>query len=282
MSDWEIGARNAFKNVYPGTRIYGCWFHYTQAIWKKIQKCRLTSTYKANPELATFIRKVMGLPFLPSDLIVSTYSMLSIPKLVDTEMPKLDAFLRYFKKYWLTQINPEELSIFDLDNGTNNGAEGYHARLKSVVRSSHPRIWNFMMILHELIADYDNELSRLEQGREVTRCRKKKNRINDELRTVCKERLISGIYTPLKYLECMSQSSANCISLNQSTDFLSDDSDVNDEPDTSSKKLCVVCLQERLDTWIFMPCVHNVVQLLISWVRIVLRAEAPLKRSFRY
>ena len=31
-----------------------------------------------------------------------------------------------------------------------------------------------MMILHELIAYYDNELARLEQGREITRCRKKK------------------------------------------------------------------------------------------------------------
>ena len=102
MSDWEIGPRNAFKNVYPGTRIYGCWFHYTQAIWKKIQKCKLTSSYKRNPELATSIRKIMALPFLPSDLIVSTYTMLPIPTLVDIEMPKLEAFLRYFKKYWLT------------------------------------------------------------------------------------------------------------------------------------------------------------------------------------
>ena len=49
-----------------------------------------------------------------------------------------------------------------------------------------------------------------------------------------------GIYTPLKFLECLSQSSANCISLNQSIDFLSDDSDVNDEPDTSGKNLCAV------------------------------------------
>ena len=99
-----------------------------------------------------------------------------------------------------------------------------------------------MMILNDLIADYD-ELFRLEQGREITRCRKKKNRINDELRTVCKERLISGIYTPLKFLECLCQSSANCISLNQSIDFLSDDSDVNDEPDRSAKFMCCIAFR---------------------------------------
>ena len=37
MSDWEVGARNAFK-MYITTTIYGCWFHYTQAIWKKKSK----------------------------------------------------------------------------------------------------------------------------------------------------------------------------------------------------------------------------------------------------
>ena len=32
MSDWELAARNAIKEVYPLITIYGCWFHYTQCI----------------------------------------------------------------------------------------------------------------------------------------------------------------------------------------------------------------------------------------------------------
>ena len=37
MSDWEKAPRNAFMQVYQGVRIHGCWFHYTQAIWRKIK-----------------------------------------------------------------------------------------------------------------------------------------------------------------------------------------------------------------------------------------------------
>ena len=37
MSDWEQAARNTVKRVYPGIRVNGCWFHYTQAIWRKTQ-----------------------------------------------------------------------------------------------------------------------------------------------------------------------------------------------------------------------------------------------------
>ena len=45
------GSRNAFKHVYPGTRLYGCWFHYTQATWKQIQKYGLASSYRDIIEL---------------------------------------------------------------------------------------------------------------------------------------------------------------------------------------------------------------------------------------
>ena len=56
------------------------------------------------PELAVFVRQIMAIPFLPCDLIHSTYSCLQIPKLQQIEKCKLDDFLRYYKKYWLIQI----------------------------------------------------------------------------------------------------------------------------------------------------------------------------------
>ena len=59
MSDWETGARNAFRNVYSETRIYGCWFHYTQAIWKRIQKWGWYHRIK-KIENCFLLRKVMA------------------------------------------------------------------------------------------------------------------------------------------------------------------------------------------------------------------------------
>ena len=115
MSDWERGSRNAFRHAYPGIRIYGCWFHYTQAIWRKVQKCGLTSCYRNNPELALFVQKIMAIPLLPCDLIHSTYYVLQTPALQPIDKWKLDSFLRYFEKQWLKQVNPSELSVFDLE-----------------------------------------------------------------------------------------------------------------------------------------------------------------------
>ena len=97
MSDWERASRNAFKHIYPGTRIYGCWFHYTRAIWKHIKKFGLAPSYQNIPELAVSVRQIMTIPFLPCDLIYSTYSCLQVPKLHQIEKWKLDDFLIYFK-----------------------------------------------------------------------------------------------------------------------------------------------------------------------------------------
>ena len=78
----------------------------------------------------------------------------------------------YFKKRWITQIDPEELSIYEAGITTNNAAESYHAKLKSIIKTPHPRIWNFLTTLNNLIEDTVNEIGRLRLGQSISRLRK--------------------------------------------------------------------------------------------------------------
>ncbi|KAI6650563.1 hypothetical protein LOD99_7613 [Oopsacas minuta] len=257
MSDWEQAARNAVKRVYPGIRVNGCWFHYTQAIWRKTQKYGLASTCRGNLECASFVKKIMAIPFLPAELILPIYNLLQIPTLQQSQMKKLEVFLNYFEKQWLTKIGPEELSIFNLKYVTNNAAESYHGKLKSIIKSSHPRIWNFLTVINNIIADYDNEMAWIQEGREITRPSKKKNVMNNEHRKRCKEKLLSGSYSPIQFLERISCYIGNATSLEDTIN--SDDSDMLEEPESFGSietNKCVVCLQTRSSTWVFMPCRH--------------------------
>ena len=117
---------------------------------------------------------------------------------------QLENLKKYFRKRWLGQISIEELSIFESDITTNNGAESYHAKLKGRIICSHPRIWSFMSILNEIISDTDNEIERICLGMEISRPGKRKNLINDEHRAVCKLKLTTGLYTPSEYLKAIS------------------------------------------------------------------------------
>ena len=44
-------------------------------------------------------------------------------------------------------------------------------------------------------------MARIQQGREITRSSKKKNVMNNERRKQCKEKLLSGSYSTVQFLE---------------------------------------------------------------------------------
>ena len=65
----------------------------------------------------------MAIPFLPASLISPTYLFIQTPDLSATEFMKMDKLVKYFKRRWLLQTTPEELSIYEAKATTNNGAE---------------------------------------------------------------------------------------------------------------------------------------------------------------
>ena len=193
MSDWEIAPRNALKEVFPQIGIYGCWFHYTQCIWRKTQKLGLSHSFKTNSEVSTFVRLLMTIPFLTASLISPTYSCIELPEIEPSELSKLKKLQQYYKKHWVTKITPEELSINELNISTNNAAESYHSKLKSIIRTCHPRIWTFMSALNNVIQDTDNDIGRLRLGKDISRARKKAHLRNDDLRRTYKEWTLRSI-----------------------------------------------------------------------------------------
>ena len=239
MSDWEPAARNAFKMVFPQAKIYGCWFHYTQRIWAKLQKLGLVQSFRDNPEIAAYIKQLMAIPFLPAPLIIPTFNFLLMPIVQNTEKSKIEKLKSYCKKRWINQITPEELSIYELNIATNNGAESYHSKLKSIIKTSHPRIWTFMETLNEIIQDTDNDIGRLRMSREISRLRK--NEISLMVST-CKQKLSCGDYNPMEFLRAISNTIGNIKSQEIILSSDSEDSDEEHIETTIENNKCVICL----------------------------------------
>ena len=93
----------------------------------------------------------MAIPFLPASLIVQTFNLIVIPSLETSQASMVEKLKKYIKRYWLTQISREELSIFDVSITTNNGVESYRSKLKARIRTCHPRIWSFLSQLNDVI-----------------------------------------------------------------------------------------------------------------------------------
>ena len=224
----------------PGKKLDNGHPNYTQRIWAKVQKLGLTQSYHENNEKSRYVKQLMALPFLPASLINPTFLFFQVPDLSATQTIKMDKLVKYFKRRWLHQITPEELSIYGAKAATNNGAESYHAKLKSIIKIPHPRIWNFMTTLNDInhiIADTDNEIGRLRLGKDISRQRKKKNVIVEERRESCKENLRSGTYTPWQYLQAVSNTVGSVVTAE--TEF--SDIDSESENDVTEKKIRIIC-----------------------------------------
>ena len=63
--DYEIATNNAATTVFPGVTIKGCFFHYTQCIWRETQKCGLQTYYKKNDDITKLVRRAAVLPLVP-------------------------------------------------------------------------------------------------------------------------------------------------------------------------------------------------------------------------
>ena len=63
--DYEIAIRNAAYRIFPGITAKGCFFHYTQCIWRKTQDTGLQIHYKNNNHIKTLVRRAAVLPLVP-------------------------------------------------------------------------------------------------------------------------------------------------------------------------------------------------------------------------
>ena len=137
MLDYELGLRNSLKKVWPNIRLTGCWFHYTQAIWRKVQKLGLEKVYHQRFG-AKFIKRIMVLPLFHANdsMIQQVFCALQAKFNEDkTHMTPENAaafedFFSYVHKQWVfnPKIPNDELSVFGTDVRTNNTTENWNGK----------------------------------------------------------------------------------------------------------------------------------------------------------
>ena len=69
VCDYEQALHAAIETELPTSQISGCYFHFNQALWRKIQELRLAGDYRQSWRLRGHVRKVMALGYLPLQLM---------------------------------------------------------------------------------------------------------------------------------------------------------------------------------------------------------------------
>ncbi|KAJ1204996.1 hypothetical protein NDU88_000431, partial [Pleurodeles waltl] len=63
--DFELSMINTILKIYPQTQIQGCFFHFSQAYWRRIQKSSLSREYFSDCILQFELKKLTALCFVP-------------------------------------------------------------------------------------------------------------------------------------------------------------------------------------------------------------------------
>ena len=109
ISDFERAIIAAVETEFPHSSHKGCYFHFTQAIYRQIQKLGLSVPYKEDERLRLFTRYLMATPFLPPskicDLILHLCNT-EIARNVFQDYSVLADLMRYFFSTWILTYPP--------------------------------------------------------------------------------------------------------------------------------------------------------------------------------
>ena len=145
--DFELALWKAIQQVYPSVVIRGCAFHWTQAVWRKIQGVGLQSSYTQDVAIHHLCKQLLGLPFIPADHIRPVFNTLKLR----AATLSLQEVTGYIEDTWIdsTMWAPETWSVFGQSIRTNNDVEGWHHRLNTKAKKGNLPFYMLLQLLHQ-------------------------------------------------------------------------------------------------------------------------------------
>ena len=140
--------------MWPSATIRGCYFHFKQALWRKLQAFDLVPEYRVLSSTARRWFKTIGaLPFMEPGSVVDVWR----DHIVGNLPQEMSVFGSYFERTWIG--SPSTEPIFDkyLWNQydtvlarlprSNNLVEGWHNGFQTLIGCSNPTLWTFLTAL---------------------------------------------------------------------------------------------------------------------------------------
>ena len=204
--DFELAMIRALTAELPATTIRGCFFHYTQCVWRKVQELGLVTTYRLGEGVRVLIRRLAALPLLPVGAIGPIWPHLCAR--APTDVYGVSELIVYMERTWILSdaaLFPRHIwNHFDNTGPrTNNHLEGFHHRLNRRLRVAHPNIHELILVFKAFQQENELGQERLLRGGRPSLPRRRFREADENL-TRLKTTLVSDGINVFMYLDACS------------------------------------------------------------------------------
>jgi hypothetical protein len=159
--DFEMALIKAVKQEFPSTILHGCYFHWTQALFKKLVKFGIGREESKN--------MVYEMKFMTALNDIDIKLAIEFLAIKHTSI-NYTRFFNYFESTWTSKY-PSSLWTFSLIDSissarTNNALERYNRQLKEQFACPHPSIIAFLQVIKDECRYYRRLLDSIRGGRE--------------------------------------------------------------------------------------------------------------------
>ncbi|KAK0420025.1 hypothetical protein QR680_014468 [Steinernema hermaphroditum] len=155
MIDFEKAEVNVIREMLPNTQVHGCYFHFSQSVWRNIKSSGLAIRYANDMQYNVHLRKFSALAFCKEQDVLVRYSQLATQLLRDYGVSDAhENFLEYFENTWVgrTTRRPRyEISMWNCKSvtelelpRTNNSVESWHNAFQGAMGSEHPNVYKLV------------------------------------------------------------------------------------------------------------------------------------------
>ncbi|CAF1297611.1 unnamed protein product [Adineta steineri] len=126
-TDFEHALIKTLGDEYPNVNHTGCYYHFTNALYRQIQHLGLTAAYRDDEHIRLCTRKLMVLPFVPVNYIQEAFDEVS------RQAPDLmEPFVNYFERFWMRKMKWSLWNVSGVELRTNNWVEGWNHRFNRI------------------------------------------------------------------------------------------------------------------------------------------------------
>lgn len=181
--DFEMAMLTTIQHLFPNSRQRACLFHYSQALWRKVQALGLTARYSDDDAFNRLVRRASALPLVPPHQVDAVW----LQAMNEVNDDAAQQFMDYVTTIYvdaLTALYPMEIwNQYDNIAGlrTNNHLESWHSVMNRQLNCPHPNIFALIELFKKEQQSNERSLRLLQAGDAGPRQRPAYRRVTERL-----------------------------------------------------------------------------------------------------